>query len=189
MLAHRTSSDYSQIAMEQIPFLTNGLLLGIFGIALGIVVSESTESLYTYIEKMNKFIVSGLWIIALAYFVYITAFLKRDYELLYYLVAFLALLVLSLQEGALSRLFSNKIFEVFCRSSYAIYMMQFPCFYYLKKMMVKEDGWTGDPFSMVIFGVSLCIIVGLATHLLIEIPAGKWLDKRMKKFFGAKKEG
>lgn len=190
MLAHRTNSGYWQIAMEQIPFLTNGILLGVFGITIGILTSKLMETLNIYhILIRNKYTVSGVWIVILAYFVYIITFLEKKYELIYYLAVFLALLFFSLQEGVLSELLTNKLFDFLGRSSYAIYMMQFPCFYYLKKLIAKEGMWQSNPFSMVIFGVGFCIIVGIVTHLLIEIPAARWFAVSVKKFDGAKKEG
>lgn len=179
-IAHRKTGTYHVLVSEYIPFLTNGSLLCITGFSLGIIF----EVLIRNIKKNNceAMVKSGIltdiiWLMFLGYFIYIVAFLATSYETVYYQVIFLIVLGVSIVSKNQKSFWNHRLFLELGSCSYTIYLMQFPCFYYLKKTILMGLWKESTPLFLTIFGVFICVAVGAAVHYIIEIPLAKQLKQ------------
>ncbi|KMW24250.1 acyltransferase family protein [Enterocloster citroniae] len=139
LLGQRTGSTlYSAKAFEQLPFLTNGVLMGITGFVYGGLIARfwiRGYSIRKTINKRNKILITILEIVILSYFVNILINCTQKYEKIYYILIFSIIIMdFIYQWGYIAQLLNHKIFGHLGKWSYSIYMMQFPCFAYLKKV-------------------------------------------------------
>lgn len=183
LLGQRTGSTlYSAKAFEQLPFLTNGVLMGITGFVYGGLIARfwiRGYSIRKTINKRNKILITILEIVILSYFVNILINCTQKYEKIYYILIFSIIIMdFIYQWGYIAQLLNHKIFGHLGKWSYSIYMMQFPCFAYLKKSLWIKNS-AGDSKTILLISVSICVGVGIATYYLIERPLSKWLKKKM----------
>jgi peptidoglycan/LPS O-acetylase OafA/YrhL len=104
--------------------------------------------------------------------------------LLYHLYysAFLALLLVSFLDGTSRpiRFFSSRIAVLLGEASFAFYLIHKPLVDIGEKARHKFGLFPSD-LVFVIVMLALCIAVGLATHLLIEKPVGRFLRQRINR--------
>ena len=105
---------------------------------------------------------------------------------LIFIIAFIPLFWLFLiKRGYISRLLNNKISSILGSYSYAIFVMHI-----ITQDLLRRNFWNlhkdfviAHPFLNLIAGISIAILLGIAAHYLVEVPAGKFLKK---KFFPQK---
>jgi len=104
--------------------------------------------------------------------------------LLYHLYysAFVALLLVSFLDGTSRpiRFFSSRIAVLLGEASFAFYLIHKPLVDIGEKARHKFGLFPSD-LVFVIVMLALCIAVGLATHLLIEKPVGRFLRQRINR--------
>lgn len=184
LLGQRTGNTlYSAKAFEQIPFLTNGVLMGITGFGYGGLIAQfwlRKPLIRKTISRSSEIFITILELVILSYFVNILINCTQKYERIYYILIFTIIIIdFIYQWGYIAQLLNNKVFGHLGKWSYSIYMMQFPCFAYLKKRLWGKN-FAGDRKAILVSSVLICIGVGIATYYLVEKPLSKWLKKKME---------
>lgn len=166
-----------------------GILRALGGIGLGYFIGEIFENLKNVQSsqlKMNvRIFISVLELLIILFLIY-NYLIKRVYNnaLLYILAFGLLLLLLALQWGKYSQLLNRKCFDYLGRYSYSIYIMHQPVFLTLKKYLWNKQFVIANPITSVFLGMFACLVVGMLTYHLIELPGGKILKRLLnnKKF-------
>ena len=97
------------------------------------------------------------------------------------IIAFIPLFWLFLiKRGYISKLLNNKISSILGSYSYAIFVMHI-----ISQDLLRRNFWNlhkdfviAHPLLNLIGGISLAILLGIAAHYLIEVPAGKYLKQK-----------
>ncbi len=93
------------------------------------------------------------------------------------MVPVLALMLYTLAWGGgyCSRLLSTPVAEFGGHASYAVYMVQFPCFLVLNKAVrIHDSASLPVQLGLLLFYLFVIIVVGSLTHLYVEDPARKF---------------
>ena len=164
LLAHHETSAYSQIASQQIPFLTNGVLLGITGFSLGILLGKLKKGCIK-----SGYFVSLIWLIILLYYAYLLGFCTDRYEMPYYALLFSLLVYFSIFQDGIKSISDCALFKRFGAWSYSIYLMQFPCFHYYE-LLIDYGVLRTNPGMYVVMGLLICTVVGILVYYMVERP-------------------
>lgn len=101
---------------------------------------------------------------------------------LFYVLIFVVLFFLFLiRKGAWSQILNWEGFAFFGKYAFSIYIMQQPVFIILKEYLWTKDFVSEHTFLSVLVGVICCIIAGIITHHIIEVPGKKIMLKILEK--------
>lgn len=174
----QTNGLYCAIITEQIPFLTNDVVYAITGFSLGTCLSGIKGLEFSLCNWDKYFVMRFILIIYLSYNVIIRS---QMFELIYYIFTFCVIIFFD-KRIEIDR-FMLRILNQLSECTYAIYILQFPCFYYLEKYVFVRFIDTDDNISIVfvILNLQACIIFSIIAHYVIEKPIIKYYNRRFSK--------
>ena len=156
LICHRGSS-YNQVVA---PFLTLGVVYGIFGVSFGILFRKFWQASHKLFDNLQneKIIFTILEVILVGGFIYVSAFYKGFLHPLCYILLFTAVFyVILLAKGFISTIFAK--LSVLGRYSYSMYLMQFPCFYFMNKWL-WNNFQTSNRFTIILVSLAGCGLSG-----------------------------
>lgn len=177
MLGRIEKKGYYMAAFSQIPFLTAGWVYTLLGFSVGILLAFFIDSIPKN-EKIKPF-VEFIWLCLFCWFIYSISLKKVKFEGAFYIICSVFLLLFSVLYSKKNirqkTLLTSRIVwggvKIMGQSSYGIYIMQFPCFFYYKKILTHIEGLQKlSPLVIVLFGMILCTVSGILVHILIEKP-------------------
>ncbi len=174
IIGQRTTSDnYALLAFDSLPMLTNGVLSAIAGYGLGYFIGflYKTElskiAISNILKKTIISIIEASIFIAFLCLVSFTETSSKKFPFIFFIAMFVVLLIdFILKPGYVSRLFNTNISRILGSWSYAIYIMQWPCFVWLSDWIWKMDLEDRD---IIFFSMLFCTVVGVVSHYVIEV--------------------
>ena len=171
-------NSYNEVLIKIITF---GVAWGVFGISFGILLRKVWSIISKIFEniKHEKLIFTLLETVLTAAFIYISAFYKGFLHPTCYILLFTVLFyVILLQKGYVSNAFGK--INILGKYSYAIYLMQSPCFYYMRKYLwYNLNGY--NKYSIILISLAIIVLCGIGVYYLIEVPFGKLFKKLYEK--------
>ena len=178
LVCHGGGRLYSDVIYN---IFTRGTLAGIYGISTGILLRRVWEYCKVLFDniKFEKLIFTIFELALLPLFIYLSMFCKGVVTDLIYLTIFISLFfALLLQKGLISKALA--FLKPLGRYSYSIYMIHFPCFYYMKKLLWYNMGGY-NKYAIILISIAIVTLVGVGVYHLIEVPFGKLLKRIYEK--------
>lgn len=180
-----TSGHYAVLAFNDLPMLTNGMLSGIAGYGLGYFIGFIYKNDLNRTKSVGiawKIVISIVEAIAFISFFWLVAFSKTnngEYPFIFFVFLFTVVFILFiLKKGYVSKFFDLGISKTLGSWSYAIYIMQWPCFNWLSNWIWNMEISAKYKIGL---GVLFCTAVGIVTHYLFEVLLIKVLHKIKKR--------
>lgn len=147
-----------------------GILMGIISRQIWNVIIPIFDNIDSFFGKFIFSILEGTLFVSL---IYICSFSIREYYAVQNIMLYtIMIFVFMCNKGLLSKIF-QKIGKV-GDYSYSIYLMQFPTFYYMERLFWNRP-LHFNVITYIITSLSICIIVGILTHYIIEKPLTRFL--------------